>query len=117
MFWGKITLLGQKGKNIWDKVRYKKCLSTTVLSVLRNVQQKILWSVKRKDGEREREKGREGVSHKKLFSVFMLSIFANTVKLGNNELGYNEQIKIIGWFRSFFQLIFPVITNKLSQIK
>ena len=39
----------EKVKDIWDKVRYKKCFGTTVPSVLRNnVHPKILWLLKRK---------------------------------------------------------------------
>ncbi len=49
---------------------------------------------------------------------FKIKFFTDTVKLGYNELGYNEHPVITnkkksnGWFQSFLWRIFSVITNK-----
>ena len=52
----------------------------------------------------------------------MLITNAHTVKLGYNELGYNELPLIVNtfscfvWLRSVWVMLFPLITNRIPDI-
>jgi hypothetical protein len=53
-------------------------------------------------------RGQPGLFFKKKSKrILLISFLKSKVKLGYNNLGYDEQIKIFGWVRPFILMIFP----------